>query len=115
MPVELASAGRPRVGAQQAEARVQGGEALELLAVDRAGGVGRVLEQRHRPVVALAEEGAEDRHQRRDAAAAADQQDRTRARVRQPELAFGRREAEDHARLRRGRRGSWRPARRDAA
>ena len=99
VPVELAGAGGAGVGAEQPEAGVLRRQALQLLAVDRAGGVGGVVEQGDGPVVALREEGAEDRHQRGDAAAAADQQDRVGPRPRQLEVAFGGGEAEHHPRL----------------
>jgi hypothetical protein len=94
--VELAGAGGAGVGAGEAKVRMRGGEALELGAVDAAIGVGRVVEEGDRSPVALGEKGAKDRHQRGDAAAAADQQDRLGPLPRKLEVPFGLGEADDH-------------------
>ena len=72
------------------------GERVELGAVERELGRARVVEEVELAGEALVAQRAQHRHDRRDAAAAADQQHALGARVGEDELALRRAQADDH-------------------
>ena len=82
------------IGADQFNVEVLRVDHRQFIGVDLvAGGIG-VMQESDAALVAFIAERAQHRHHRRDAAAAADQQDAIRALLRQRELAFGLRQ--DH-------------------
>ncbi len=97
--VELAAAevADAREAAQQAHVAVPLGEPAQLLGVGDVALAAGVVDEGDRAVVALVAERSQHRHQRRDAAAAADQQQLARASRRQREVALRLREADDVA------------------
>ena len=95
-PSASPDAGRPRVGASQAHVGTGGGDPLELLAVDRALGIGREVQEGDRTAMTLGAERSQHRHHRGDPAAAADQKDALGPLVGKMEVAGGLLEREQH-------------------